>query len=82
MVVTGQSAPKVGPRVLLVDGDQAADVFELIELGATIVTVVSPFLFEIGEELRLRIEDAGEARDVAARVRAHIANGATELELG
>jgi hypothetical protein len=68
--------------VLLVDGDKATDVFELIELGDTVVTVRSPFLFEVGEELRLRIEQAGESREVAAHVRAHLANGATELELG
>jgi hypothetical protein len=68
--------------VLLVDGDKPTDVFELIELGTTVVTVRSPFLFEIGEELKLRIEGDGEAREVAARVRAHLASGATELELG
>ena len=67
--------------MLLVDGDKPTDVFELIELGTTIVTVRSPFLFEIGEELKLRIEGAGEVREVAARVRAHLATGATELEL-
>jgi hypothetical protein len=68
--------------VLLVDGDKTTDVFELIELGDAAVTVRSPFLFEIGEELKLRIEQDGDSRDVVARVRAHVANGATELELG
>lgn len=68
--------------MLLVDGDKPTDVFELIELGTTVVTVRSPFLFEIGEELKLRIEGDGEAREVAARVRAHLPSGATELELG
>ena len=67
--------------MLLVDGDKPTDVFELIELGDTAATVRSPFLFEIGEELKLRIEQAGVSRDVAARVRGHLANGATELEL-
>ncbi|HET9988778.1 MAG TPA: hypothetical protein VFQ65_09660 [Kofleriaceae bacterium] len=67
--------------MLLVDGDKTTDVFELIELDDTVATVRSAFLFEIGEELKLRIEHAGDSRDVAARVRAHVANGATELEL-
>ena len=67
--------------MLLVDGDKPTDIFELIELGAAVVTVRSPFLFEIGEELRLRIEGDGEAREVSVRVRGHLASGATELEL-
>ena len=71
----------MGPRVLLVDGDTAADVFEVIELGTALVTLRSPFWFEIGEELKLRIEGDGEPREVTARVRGHLANGANELEL-
>jgi len=71
----------VGPRELLVDGDTAADVFEVIELGTALVTLRSPFWFEIGEELKLRIEGDGEPREVTARVRGHLANGASELEL-
>lgn len=71
----------MGPRVLLVDGDTAADVFEVIELGTALVTLRSPFWFEIGEELKLRIEGDGEPREVTARVRGHLANGASELEL-
>jgi len=67
--------------VLLVDGDTAADVFEVIELGTALVTLRSPFWFEIGEELKLRIEGDGEPREVTARVRGHLANGASELEL-
>ena len=67
--------------MLLVDGDKATDVFEVIELGAALVTLRSPFLFEIGEELKLRIEGDGEPREVMARVRGHLANGASELEL-
>ena len=67
--------------MLLVDGDKAADVFELVELGPVLVTVRSAFLFEIGEELKLRIEGDGEPREVTARVRAHLATGASELEL-
>ena len=67
--------------MLLVDGDTAADVFEVIELGPALVTLRSPFWFEIGEELKLRIEGDGEPREVTARVRGHLANGASELEL-
>lgn len=56
-------------------------MFELVELGPAVVTVRSPFLFEVGEELKLRIEGDGEPREVTARVRAHLATGASELEL-
>ena len=67
--------------MLLVDSGKATDVFELIELGPAVVTVRSAFLFEIGEELKLRIEGDGEPREVTARVRGHLATGASELEI-
>ena len=67
--------------MLLVDGGKATDVFELIELGPALVTVRSAFLFEIGEELKLRIEGDGEPREVTARVRSHLGTGASELEI-
>lgn len=72
-------------RVLLVDSGQAVDVFELVELTEGLVRVRTAFLFELGEELLLRIERDGSTVDAPARVRAHTGTGAdrvTELELG
>ncbi|MFT3695051.1 MAG: hypothetical protein QM831_18075 [Kofleriaceae bacterium] len=56
------------------DGDRTADVFETISVGDTIV-VRSTFLFEIGEELKLRVD----GRAVTARVKSH-KDGQTVLE--
>ena len=71
-------------RVLLLDDGQLHDVFDVVEVTDTLVRARTPFLFEIGEELRLRIErDGGAADEVAARVRGHVggADRITELEL-
>ena len=72
-------------RVLLLDADTSHDVFELVELTDTVARVRSAFLYEIGEEMRLRLEpDGGKASEALARVRAHIGVGdtkVTELEL-
>jgi hypothetical protein len=64
------------PRVVLVEGSATHDVFEVVEVADGLVRARSPFLFEIGEELALRIDD----KDARARVRAHV-EGVTELEL-
>jgi hypothetical protein len=64
------------PRVLLVEAGATHDVFEVVEVADGIVRARSPFLFEIGEELKLTIDD----KAVTARVRAHT-DGITELEL-
>jgi hypothetical protein len=72
------------PRVLLVDAGQLHDVFEVLEVTDGTARVRTPFLFELGEELKLRVEDAGGAFEVVARVVAHIGGGEdkiTELEL-
>ncbi|HUJ59227.1 MAG TPA: hypothetical protein VLX92_12065 [Kofleriaceae bacterium] len=80
------SAP-AAPRVLVVDGDRgdaSLDVFEVLELGDDLVRVRSPLLFELGEELRVRIERGGQVQEANARVRAHVGSGTdlvTELEL-
>jgi hypothetical protein len=71
-------------RVLLLDGDKTADVFEFVALDRDVVSVRSPYLFEVGEELILRIERDGTSSDIRARVRAHVGDGTdkvTELEL-
>jgi hypothetical protein len=64
------------PRVVLVEGGATHDVFEIVEVAEGLVRARSPYLFEIGEELKLRIDD----KDATARVRAHV-DGVTELEL-
>jgi hypothetical protein len=72
------------PRVLLVDDGVVCDVFEVVDATDGVVRVRAPFLFEIGEELKLRIERDGAAREVTARVRAHVGTGesrTSELEL-
>lgn len=67
-------------RVLLVENGTPHDVFEVVEVTPDLVRVRAAYLFEIGEELQLRIDDT---RTVTARVRAHVGTGAlvTELEL-
>jgi hypothetical protein len=78
------------PRVLVLDEDKPHDVFEvlgardLIAEQGSVVRVRSPFLFEIGEELAIRIEQDGVVSDARAIVRAHIGPDdarITELEI-
>jgi hypothetical protein len=76
------------PRVLvLLDDGKPHDVFDvlgLLEGDISIVRVRSPYLFEIGEELSIRIEQDGLASDATARVRAHVGPDdarITELEI-
>jgi len=75
------------PRVLVVDDDKAHDVFDVlgvIDGDGSIMRVRSPFLFEIGEELSIRIEQDGVSTDAIARVRAHVGPidaRITELEI-
>lgn len=71
-------------RVLLVEGGAAHDVFDVVERTPGLVRVQTPYLFEVGEELKLRLEDAGTSTDLVARVRGHVKTGdttVTELEL-
>lgn len=72
-------------RVLLLDNGTPHDIFEVVEVTDAIIKARSPYLFEVGEELRLRIEDGDSTREAVARVRAHIGapggDKITELEL-
>jgi hypothetical protein len=82
------------PRMLVVLDDVAAsrqttlDVFDVlgsVDSPDGIIRVRSAFLFEVGEELSVRIEQDGQVTDAIVRVRAHLPNGAddtriTELE--
>lgn len=68
--------------MLLVDEGQTHDVFEVVDATDVVVHARSPYLFEVGEELRVRVERDGKtAHETTARVRAHH-GGVSELELG
>lgn len=70
--------------MLVVDGDQAHDVFEVLGITDGVARVRSPLLFEIGEELAVRVERDGTVTEMIARVRAHVGpidGRVTELEL-
>ena len=72
-------------RVLVIDGDRSHDVFDVLGIANGIARVRSPLLFEIGEELTVRIEQDGAVTETIVRVRGHIVGPAderiTELEL-
>jgi hypothetical protein len=72
------------PRVLLLEDGKACDVFDPVEVTESFVKARSAFLFEIGEVLKLRIEDGASSRDVVVRVRDHVGppdDRVTELEV-
>lgn len=72
------------PRVLVLDEDRSHDVFDVLAIDADVVRVRSPFLFEIGEQLAIRIEQDGSTTDAVATVRAHVGptdGRITELEI-
>jgi hypothetical protein len=68
----------------VLDGETVHEVFEVLGIAGNVVKVRSAFLFEIGEELAVRIEQDGSMSDATARVRAHLGpddSRITELEL-
>ena len=70
--------------LLVLDAETAHDVFELVGMTDGVVRARSPFQFEIGEELRVRIEQDGRTTEAVARVRAHVGPldaRITELEI-
>ena len=71
--------------MLLVDAGQIHDVFDVVELTEGTLRVRTAFLFELGEELKIRVEQSGTATEITARVLAHDGSDndkITELELG
>ena len=83
---TGRAAfsEAASPRILVVDGDQPHEVFDVLGISDGVARVRSPFLFEIGEELAVRIEQDGKVTEAVARVRAHVGPAdarITELEI-
>jgi hypothetical protein len=72
------------PRLLVLDDGQPHEVFEILALADGIARVRSPFLFEVGEELEVRIEADGRVSEATVRVRAHVGPEEariTELEI-
>jgi hypothetical protein len=75
-------------RLLVIDGAAEHDVFEVLEVAGEIagdvVRVRSALLFDLGEELHVRLVRAGSVREATARVRAHTGPSdarVTELEI-
>jgi hypothetical protein len=72
------------PRILVLDDDRSLDVFDVIGIADGVARVRCPFMFEVGEELVVRIEHGGVVSEAIARVRAHVGPAEariTELEL-
>jgi hypothetical protein len=55
----------------VLDGGTPHDLFEVIDIADGVLRVRSPFLFEIGEELAVRVDDGTATYDARATVRAH-----------
>ena len=68
-------------RVLLIEAGSSRDVFEVVAVEDGLVRVRTAFLFEIGEELKLSIEQDGKTTEAQARVLRHAADGITDLEV-
>jgi hypothetical protein len=71
-------------RMLVLDDGKSHDVFDVLDIVGGVARVRSPFLFEIGEELAVQIDDGGQISEAQARVRAHVGPAdmrITELEL-
>ncbi len=72
------------PRVLVLDGEAMHEVFEVLGISGNVIRARSAYLFELGEELSVRIEHDGRVLDATARVRAHTGTDdtrITELEI-
>jgi hypothetical protein len=78
------SSEASSPRLLVLDGDTPHEVFDLLDITGAVIRARSALLFEVGEELCLRIEHGGSVWDATARVRGHIGpdhDRVTELEI-
>lgn len=68
----------------MIDGDAPHEVFEVVAAVGDVIRARSAFLFELGEELAVRIVQDGRISDATARVRAHTGpdeERITELEI-
>ncbi|CAN5892922.1 hypothetical protein BH11MYX2_BH11MYX2_16140 [soil metagenome] len=81
---TAAVAAKRSVRAYAVEGDKTMDIFDVQSVDENILRVRTPLLFEIGEELSVRIVDDSSTRDTFVRVRAHVGPSdmrVTELEI-
>jgi len=72
------------PRLLVLGGEATHEGFDVVGIASNVIQVRSAFLFEIGEELSVQIEQDGSVSDATARVRAHLGpedTRTTELEI-
>jgi len=82
------TSPAVEPRApritVLVEGS-TYELMDVLEVdGDRLARVRTPFLFEIGEELAVRVERNGTTIEAVAKIRAHVGPAdarITELEL-
>ncbi len=77
-------APASAPSVIVLDDGRAHDVFEVLGIADGVARVRSAYLFELGEELVVRVTSDGPPLEMQARVRKHVGTGetrVTELEL-
>jgi hypothetical protein len=78
------SSEASSPRLLVLDGGAPHEVFDVLGVSGNVIRVRTAFLFEVGEELSVRIEQDGNVSDATARVRGHIGPEdarITELEI-
>jgi hypothetical protein len=78
------SSEAPSPRLLVLDGDTPHEVFDLLSITGSVIRARSALLFEVGEELAVRVEQGGSVWEATARVVAHTGTGAeriTELEI-
>lgn len=72
------------PRLLMLADGALHEMFDVLGQVGNVVTVRSTFLFEVGEELQLRVQQGARVVDQVARVRRHAGPDearTTELEL-
>lgn len=75
--------PAVEPaqtKLAVLDNGTAYELFEVIAMANGTATVRTPYRFELGEELSVRVEQAGQVYEARAKVRAHT-DDTTQLEL-
>jgi hypothetical protein len=68
----------------VLDGETPHEVFDVLGIAGNVIQVRTAFLFELGEELTVRIEQDGTVSDATARVRAYLGpndSRITELEI-
>ncbi|HET7504998.1 MAG TPA: hypothetical protein VFK02_28435 [Kofleriaceae bacterium] len=83
-----RSSEPAAPHLMVLGGEAPHEVphevFDVLGVSDNIIRVRTAFLFEVGEELRVRIEQDGQTTDATARVRGHVGPDdarITELEI-